>query len=167
MLLFKMQFSTTCLWAFMIFFFSGYPQVKLQQVLGNEALAPCKYWADVNTLLGDWWVLLTLLHRWKLRNKVSARIRRKSMSAPGLEFTLAWFLNPRPAPHGYQLCLLPKWGGRVFPNIERILLSSGHSITGSPFFLINDRAGKLLIRNLFQSPNFESKKKVLKTQETE
>lgn len=48
----------------------------------------------LNTLLGDWWVLLTLVWRWKRRNKVTQRIKRKSMSAPGLEFTLAWFLSP-------------------------------------------------------------------------
>lgn len=48
----------------------------------------------LNTLLGDWWVLLTLVRRWKRRNKVTQRIKRKSMSAPGLEFTLAWFLSP-------------------------------------------------------------------------
>lgn len=38
--------------------------------------------------------LMSPVPRWKLRNKVTQRIKRKSMSAPGLEFTLAWFLSP-------------------------------------------------------------------------
>lgn len=70
------------------------PLVKTPRALRKEAPGCLQPLGSLNTLLGDWWALLTLVRRWKLRNKVPRRIKRKSMSAPGLEFTLAWFLSP-------------------------------------------------------------------------